>query len=350
MQRPRRATLKDVAAATGFSPATVSYALRGLQVPPETQALVRAAAAELGYEANPIARALAGGRTGMVGVLCGSLADLWQQSLAAQLSRGLLEQDRYAIIADADGEPDRERQLAGQLRDRQVDGVLVSPLDPAAEHWAELSAAVPVVTIGDALATAPKAGCVLFDNRHGVATALGHLADLGHRRVAVLTPSLPSTPDRPAGVFAQQHGNELGLDVVLVGSPASVAGAATAVTEVLSLADPPTAMFCLSDSMAYGCYLAASRLGLSVPAQLSVLGYDDHEMAELVVPALTTFSWDGAGIVDSAVFQLVRAIEKGGRRQPQTFRPQLEERASTAPPPPGPAQLAAPSRGRSSSA
>ncbi|MEJ7704197.1 MAG: LacI family DNA-binding transcriptional regulator [Geodermatophilaceae bacterium] len=316
---------------------------------PETQERVRAAAKDLGYEVNPIARALSSGRTGMVGVLSGSLADLWQQSLAVQLSRGLLAQQRYAIIADANGDPARERQLAGQLRDQQVDGVLVSPLDPAADHWADLSAAVPVVTIGDALAMAPKAGCVLFHNRHGVATALGHLAKLGHRRVGVLTPSLPSTPDRPAGVFAQEHGRELGLDVVLVGSPASVAGAAEAAAGVLVLGDRPTAMFCLSDSMAYGCYLAATRLDLCVPTDLSVLGYDDHEMAELVVPPLTTFSWDSAGIVESAVSQLVRAIEKGGRRQLRTFRPDLVERGSTARPP-SPAQLAAPSRGRSSSA
>jgi LacI family transcriptional regulator len=349
MQRRRRTTLKDVAAATGLSPAAVSYALRGLQVPQETQERVRAAARELGYEVNPIARALASGRTGMVGVLCGSLADLWQQSLAVQLSRGLLARDRYAIIADANGEVSREGRLAQQLRDQQVDGVLVSPLDPAADYWADLSAAVPVVTIGDALAAAPRAGCVLFDNRHGVTMALGHLADLGHRRVAVLTPSLPSTPDRPAGVFAQQRGEELGMDVVLVGSPASVAGAAAAAEQVLSVADRPTAMFCLSDSMAYGCYLAAGRLDLTVPTDLSVLGYDNHEMAELVVPSLTTFSWDSAGIVESAVAQLVRAIEVGGRRRPQTFRPNLCERGSTAAPP-GPAQTRAPSRGRSSSA
>lgn len=341
--------MKDVAAATGLSPAAVSYALRGLQVPVETQDRVRAAARELGYEVNPIARALAGGRTGMVGVLCGSLADLWQQSLAVALSHGLLARDRYAVITDANGDPDRERQLARQLRDRQVDGVLVSPLDPAAEHWAQLSAAVPVVTIGDALAAAPRAGLVLFDNRYGVATALGHLADLGHRRVAVLTPSLPSTPDRPAGVFAQQQGEELGLDVVLVGSPASAAGAAAAAQEVLTAADRPTAVFCLSDSMAYGCYLAARRLGLSVPADLSVLGYDNHEMAELVVPALTTFTWDGAGIVDSAVTQLVRAIEVGGRRRPRTFRPELHQRGSTGPPARA-AQGDPSSSGRSSSA
>ncbi|MEJ3657726.1 LacI family DNA-binding transcriptional regulator [Actinomycetes bacterium KLBMP 9759] len=345
MQRRRRTTLKDVAAATGLSPAAVSYALRGLQVPAETQERVRAAAKELGYEVNPIARALASGRTGTVGVLCGSLGDLWQQSLAVQLSRGLLANDRYAIITDANGEPERERQLARQLRDQQVDGVLVSPLDPAADYWGDLSAAVPVVTIGDALPAAPKAGCVLFDNRHGVAMALDHLAGLGHRKVGVLTPSLPSTPDRPAGVFAQQHGEELGLEVVLVGSPASVAGAAEAAAEVLAVGDRPTAMFCLSDSMAYGCYMAAGGLGLSVPDDLSVLGYDDHETAELVVPALTTFHWDAAGIVDAAVAQLVRAIESGGRRRTQVFRPELRERGSTAQAP----TRARAQRGRSSS-
>ena len=242
MQRRRRTTLKDVAEATGLSPAAVSYALRGLQVPAETQERVRAAARELGYEVNPIARALASGRTGTVGVLCGSLEDLWQQSLAVQLSRGLLAKDRYAIIADAAGDPDRERQLARQLGDQQVDGVLVSPLDPAAGFWADLSAAVPVVTIGDALPAAPKASCVLFDNRHGVSMALEHLAALGHRKIAVLTPSLPSTPDRPAGKFAQTHGNELGLDVVLVGSPASVAGAADAAEAVIA-SERPTGMF-----------------------------------------------------------------------------------------------------------
>lgn len=348
MERRRRTTLKDVAAATGLSPAAVSYALRGLQVPEETQQRVRAAARELGYEVNPIARALASGRSGMVGVLCGSLADLWQQTLAVALSRELMAHDRYCIIADANGEPTRERRLALQLRDQQVDGVLVSPLDPAADYWAELSAAVPVVTIGDALATAPRAGCVLFDNRHGVAMALDHLAGLGHRRVAVLSPAVPSTPDRPAGTFAMEHGGALGIDVVLVGSPASVAGAAAAAEEVLSGPDRPTAMFCLSDSMAYGCYLAAHRLGLTVPTDLSVLGYDDHETAELVVPALTTFRWDHAGIVDASVAQLVKAIEAGGRRRTKTFQPELLERGSTGPPP-AHAQTAASSSGRSSS-
>lgn len=334
MERRRRTTLKDVAAATGLSTAAVSYALRGLHVPVETQERVRAAARELGYEVNPIARALASGRTGTVGVLCGSLDDLWQQSLSAALSRGLTELDRYAIIVDSAGEPERERMLAARLRDQQVDGVLASPLDPAAAYWGDLSAEVPVVTIGDAMPAAPRAGCVLFDNRYGVATALGHLAELGHRRIALLRhAALPSTPDRPADSFARQHGAALGLDVVAVSSPASVAGAAAAAEEVLRGADAPTAMFCLSDTMAYGCYLAAHRLDLDVPGAVSVLGYDDHETAPLVVPALTTFRWDADAIVGAAVAQLVAAIEGSGEHRTRVFRPELVARASTGPAP-----------------
>jgi len=332
VERRRRATLKDVAAATGLSTAAVSYALRGLHVPVETQERVRAAARELGYEANPIARALASGRTGTVGVLCGSLDDLWQQRLVAALSRGLMEQDRYAIIADSAGDPERERTLAMRLRDQQVDGMLVSPLAPAAEFWGELSAEVAVVTIGDAMPAAPRAGCVLFDNRSGVATALGHLAELGHRRVALLRhAAMPTTPDRPADVFARQYGAQLGLEVVAVSSAASVAGAAAAAGAVLRAADPPTAVFCLSDSMAFGCYLAAQQLGLDVPGDVSVLGYDDHETAELVVPPLTTFSWDTEGIARAAIEQLVEAIDGAGEHRTRIFRPELVARSSTAP-------------------
>lgn len=307
----------------------MSYALRGLQVPEETQARVREVARRLGYEVNPIARALAIGRSGTVGVLFGSLEDLWQQDLAVGLSRALLARDRYAIIADANGDPEREARLVRQLHDQQVDGILVSPLDPEADYWAELTEATALVTIGDPLPGAPNAGCVLFDNRRGVAVALGHLAGLGHHRVAVFTPALPRTRERPADLLASQVGSELGLDITLVHSPASATSVAEAADEVLAAPDPPTAAFAMSDSMAFGVYLAAQRRGLRIPDDLSVLGYDDHLTSQLVAPALTTLSWDEDGIVSAGVELMVSAIEEGNRPRRQVFAPELQERAST---------------------
>ena len=115
---PRRhVTIRDVAAATGPSPAAVSYALRGVQTSEETQARVREAAETLGYTGNAVARALARGRTGLVGVLSGSLEDLSEQRFVEVLGRELTRRDLHMVVVDARGEPDRERTLARQLAD-----------------------------------------------------------------------------------------------------------------------------------------------------------------------------------------------------------------------------------------
>src|SRR5579864_9314280 len=147
----KRVTIREVADAVGLSPAAVSYALRGIQVSEETQERVRQVAADMGYEANPIARALASGRTGMVGILGPSLEDLWQQRLVAEAGRALLARDRYALILDAGGDPLRQRALATQLRDQHVDGLLLSPVDPSDEFWTEIADSLALVSIGDEL-------------------------------------------------------------------------------------------------------------------------------------------------------------------------------------------------------
>jgi LacI family transcriptional regulator len=160
----KRVTIKDVAAAAGLSPAAVSYAMRGVQTSPETQERVRQVAEELGYTGNAVARALARGRTGLVGILSGSLEDLSEQRFVETLGRQLGRHDLHMVVVDARGEPDRERMLARQLADQLVDGLVISPLDPSDASWAEIAEILPIVTVGDALA-GPTVGEVLFDNR-----------------------------------------------------------------------------------------------------------------------------------------------------------------------------------------
>ncbi|HEV7965772.1 MAG TPA: LacI family DNA-binding transcriptional regulator [Actinoplanes sp.] len=339
MPRNKRATLREVAEATGLSTAAVSYALRGLQVSDETKERVRRAAADLGYEANPIARALAGGQTGLVGVLCGSLEDLWQQQLAAGIGRELLARDRYALILDAGSDPKRELAIAHQLRDQRVDGLIVSPVDPSADGWAALADTVPIVSIGDSLAAARTAGEVLFDNRAGVTLALEHLAGLGHRNIAVLTPGRASTPDRPAEVHVAAEAQRLGLNVAIVTSGHNLSAATATARRVLrdqgqpDRGGRPTALFCLSDSIAYGAYAAAAELGLRIPQDVSVAGYDDHPVSGLLTPGLTTVGWEIGSIMRAAVRMVVAAIEGKPRRQRVTRPPVLRSRASTSAPP-----------------
>ncbi len=325
-------TLRDVAEASGLSAAAVSYALRGLHVPVETQDRVRDVADRLGYQVDPIARALASGRTGYVGVLCGSLEDGWQQSVAAALGRGLLETGRHALIVDASNNPALEALLAGQLVDQRVDALMVLWVDPAGAHWADIARRTVLVSIGDGLTGAATAVEVVFDNDVGAAAALEQLAAAGHRRIAVLTPSSRNTPDRPAELAARRVAVELGLSLSLHKSPYDLDGAALVAQQVLDVDDPPTAVFCLADSMAYGVYAAAGRLGLRIPDDVSVLGYDDHPVSRLLTPPLSNYRWPVDELVSHAVSRTVRAIEQDKRSRRKLLTPVAQVRGSVGTP------------------
>lgn len=333
MNPTKRVTIREVADAAGLSPAAVSYALRGMQVSEETQRRVRQVADDLGYEAHPIARALASGRTGMIGILGPSMEDLWQQRLVAEAGRVLFERELYALILDAGADPERQRILAGQLRDQQVDGLIVSPVDPSDPFWSELAPALAVVSIGDSLRDAPTAGEVLFDNRSGVRQALEHLHALGHRLIAVLRPPGSPTNDRPAELFVVAEAERLALDVHVVTAPYELHEATELAHAVLAARPRPTAVFCFSDSIAYGIYAAARELQIAIPRELSVIGYDDHPISALLEPPLTSFSWGSKRLVEVAVDMLTATLDGDtsvARRA--VIQPELRDRGSTTAP------------------
>jgi LacI family transcriptional regulator len=329
----RRATIKDIAVATDLSQAAVSYALRGVQTSAETQERVRTAAEELGYTGNAIARALAKGHTGLIGVVAASLQDLSEQRFVESVGQALERNDLHMVLIDSDGDPEREQMLAHQLADQLVDGLIVSPLDPSSLVWEDIARALPVVSVGDAL-SGPTVGEVIFDNRSGVSMVLEHLRDLGHRRIAVLTPSRPTTPARPAERRVHEVAAALGLDATTVNSRHSIEAATDTATSLLKQQPRPTALFCLSDSIACGVYAAASALGLSIPDDISVTGYDDHPIARVVSPSLTSVTW-GMSEVAVHASELLTAAVSGEPRQGSSAKvhvtPRLIRRGSSAP-------------------
>ncbi len=325
-----RKTLQDIADAAGLSKAATSYALRGVRGSEATQARVRAIAEDLEYSVDPIARALANGRSGNVAIV-GSLRDLWRQGLAVMLSEALRSQELSSQIADVDGSPQREEEVLRSLAAQRVDGAIVLPADPSAAYWADIPASMRIVSIGDALTARPESDSVLFDNEYGVRTALQHLADLGHRSIGLLAPTLPTTPGRPAELLAQSLGDSMGLTLVVSSSPSAVGGAAQAAAQVLAGSSRPTALFCLGDAIAFGAYRAARDLGLGIPDDVSILGFDDSELASLVHPELTTFGWDEQAIVDAAVRALTMPEGAGPAAGKVMFRPEFIARGSTAP-------------------
>src|SRR3954469_2341109 len=277
-----RPTLRELAEYTGLSPAAVSYALRGQRVSAETEERVRAAAEELGYEVDPIARALAGGATGVIGLLVGSLADFWTQELVRAVQRELYGAERSTLVADADGEPARELELAQRLVDHRVDGLVVVPIGPASGGWASVARQVPTVTIGDALPGVAPAGEVVFDNERGVQESLQHLSALGHRQVTVLSWAVATSPDRGAERAVAGTAAALGLECRVVPCAYSLNGSRPLALELLASDAPPSAILCMSDSIAYGVYAACTELGLSIPGDVAVAGFGDHPMSRLL--------------------------------------------------------------------
>jgi LacI family transcriptional regulator len=328
--------LRDIAAETGLSSAAVSYALRGLQVPVETQERVREAAERLGYQADPAARALASGRTGYVGVLCGSLEDIWQQGIAASLGRELLKSGRHGLIVGASNDPEVEATLAEQLVAQRVDALICLPIDPRGVHWASVAERTVLVSIGDSLPDAAAAAEVVFDNAGAVRHALSELASFGHRHIAVLTPLAVSTPDRPAESVVPEVAAELDVDALLTSAPLEIDGASAVAREILTAADRPTAILCLADFIAYGVYAAARELALDIPRDLSVMGFDDNQLSRLLSPPLSSYRWPVDELVTSVVQRTLRAVDEGksSRRKVLTFAPQARGSVAAPHPPP----------------
>src|SRR5215213_378895 len=301
-----RTTIRELAEYTGLSPAAVSYALRGRQVSAETERRVREAAEELGYEADPIARALAGGATAVVGLLVGSLSDFWNQELVRAVQRELYGAARSTLVADADGEPARG-------------------------GWASIARQVATVTIGDALPGVAPAGEVVFDNERGVEQSLQHLSGLGHRRVTVLSWAVESSPGRQAERAVAGTAAALGLDCRVVPCAYSLNGSRPLAIELLASAERPGAILCMSDSIAYGVYAACAELGLSIPGDVAVAGFGDHPISQLLSPPLTSTAWDVERAAERATGFLLEAITADGPQATlrEVVAPELLARAST---------------------
>jgi LacI family transcriptional regulator, galactose operon repressor len=312
----KRATLRELSELTGLSTAAVSYALRGQRVSPATQERVRREAERIGFRTDPIARALRGGRTEMVGVVGGSLADHWHQEFVASLQGFLHDHGLRMVLSDAAGDPHEELALARDLVDQRVDGLIVLPIDPDATDWREVAARTPLVSVNARIAA--PAGAIRFDSRRGIRQALDHLRDLGHERILVLGGG-PHRIPRRAGLRR-------------VGCRFALGAARDAARRELSGEKRPTAVFALSDTVAYGVYEACRELGLDIPGDVSVAGFDDNPVSRLLAPPLTAVGWDTTGAAHAAADMLVDAIAGDATSGDVVVAPMLAVRGSTAPP------------------
>ncbi len=227
------------------------------------------------------------------------------------MQRVLRSLGRSTLVADADGDAELGVELARKLVDQRVDALIVSPVGRPVDDWHRLAARLPIVTLGANLPGVAVAGEVVFDNDRGVELTLRHLEELGHRRICVLSWVMGEAVDRTAERALQAWSARYGIRLEVERSAFTLEGAAALAREILGRPDRPTAFFCLSDSFAYGVYLACRQLGLTIPDDVSVAGFDDFPLSLLVDPPLTSTGWDLERAASLAVDAAIRALDGG---------------------------------------
>lgn len=335
-------TLRQVAEHAGVHPATVSRALN-----PETQQMVSAdtlervlaAARELNYRTNTIARSLRTQRSMTVGVVIPDITN----PLFPRMLRGIddaLEKVQYAsLVAYTDGRDERLMDRFEVLRQRGVDGLIVATARHTDRVLDRLEASgVPVVQI-NRRSQNRAIPSVTADDRGGVQLAVEHLVELGHRRIAhVGAPQTHSTGRmRLAGFRAGMR--RAGLDVpaghVQLGRAFTMEEGARAGAELIAAHPDVTAIVAGNDLMGLGCYDALRAAGLRCPEDVSVVGFNDMTFADRFDPPMTTIHFDHYEIGAAAVDVLMRRL-RSANPVPAAVRLELDTRlvvrASTAPP------------------
>lgn len=337
MARHSTVNMADVARHAGVSLATVSRSLRDLPgVSEATRKRVKRLADELSYVVSPEASRLASGATGRVAVVVPAINAWFYSTMLAGIEAVLREADMDVLIYHVEGAKDRAAFFERLPARRKVDAVILIALPVTEAEAARLELmGVTVVMAGGTLGDYPN---VAVDDVEIARQAVNHLINLGHSSIAMIR-----TEDPEGAVWAADRARTQGYREALsrAGLPApdewtvtvpwGIDGGARAMDRLLSLSEPPTAVFAYSDEVAMGALRSLRRAGIPVPERISIVGVDDHPMAELT--DLTTVNQsvhEQGGIAGRLVLNRLRGAT--GCAEHVTLPTHLVVRGSSAPP------------------
>ncbi len=291
-----RVSIKDIARAAGVSHSTVSRALSDSPlITAETKAQIKRIAREMGYTPDARARSLVMGETRTVGVVVTTIADPFMAPVVQGIESTAYENGYSVILASANSDPARELAAVEMLQSKRVDGVIVTASRVGALYQDHLGRiGVPVVLLNN---HSEQSGRYLYtvtvDNQHGARLATQHLIELGHRRIAYIAGPADHSSNAGRMEGYRQALTEAGIpfisDLVAQGDGKMDAGM-RALPALMDLAERPTGLFCYNDMTAIGVLRAARQLGIDVPRDLSIVGFDDIAFASFITPPLTTIA------------------------------------------------------------
>lgn len=324
-------TINDIAKAAGVSPATVSNTLNGTaSVNKETAKRVRKAVAELGYRPNQLARSLKSGRTRSLGLIIPDLTNPFFSEIACAVSETALEYSYTVTIYNSASSVDVENQGIELLYDRQVDGLLIIPVGQEMLSFKILDE-LPTVFIDRIYDDGMERFSVTVDNERGGYLATKHLLDLGHTEIGFLSgfSYLKNIQERLSGYY--QALEEAAIDVdeklIVVGDQTYSSGKIA--LDLLEKRPGVTGILVSNDAMAIGTLNSLQESGFEIPADISVIGYDNISLANLISPALTTVNQPRKGMGRVATERLIQLIEgRNLRKKNVVLEPKLVVRES----------------------
>lgn len=333
-----RVTIREIADLAGVSVATVSRVMNGRgDVAPETRELVQRTVREHGYTTSRTARGLSAGRTGLIGATVPLVYPAYFSFILSGASEALYERDMRLVLCPTQHEHAREVSLLERMMHGTTDGgLLILPQESSTELESLLLHGYNFVVVDPLQRLNERIPSVSAAHSAGATAALEHLLGLGHRRIAAITGPRGwiATEERLRGYHAAlAAAGILPEPELVVDGNFEIELGVRAARRLLDLHEPPTAIFAFNDNMAIGAMRAARERGVRVPEELSVVGFDDVEAAEIVTPQLTTIRQPLAEMGRMAVSVLERLIE--GQRVEALhveLRTQLVVRQTTAPP------------------
>jgi LacI family transcriptional regulator len=309
-----RATIRDIADLAGVSIATVSRVLNDRpDVAPGMRESVMQVVREHGFSTNRGARALSSGRSGFIGVTLPLVNDAYFGPILSGAAEALYEGDMRIVLCPTMHQHDREVGLLERLMRGTTDGaILMLPEESGDELELLQSQGFPFVVVDPRERPPEGIPCVSAMHAAGATQATEHLLRLGHRRIGAITgsPGWYAMEERLSGFRGALAAAGILADPELIEySDWQIEPGMEAAERLLSREDPPTAIFAFNDNIAIGVLHAARKVGLSVPGDLSVVGFDDTAQATIVMPALTTVRQPLAELGRTGVSLLTRLLE-----------------------------------------
>jgi DNA-binding LacI/PurR family transcriptional regulator len=331
----RPPTIIDVAKLAGVSKSAVSRVIRGeSSVSPSSRTAVIAAAEELGYRANAMARSLVQRRTYNVGVMVSDLHNIFFAEVLDGLYAAAAERGYRALITTGNRDPVAEERAVEQLLELRADGVVLAGARLGADVVAAAARSVPIALVGSDLRL-PDVDVVVDDDFEGARLAVKHLVELGHRDIALIDGGQGAgAAERRAGYEATMRRAGLAAQIRIEPADFTEEGGYDGARRLLGHGRRPTAIFASNDQSAVGALNAIQEADLDVPRDISLMGYDNTALAALGHISLTTIHQPRRQIGEMAMTAVLRRIERAGlKAQRHVLAPRLVVRATTAKPP-----------------